>query len=692
VKDNNQKNRRILVIDDNEAIHKDFREILSVKGAGAAALNEAKAAILGTGPEVTQLESFEIDSAFQGQEGLKKVQEALGEGRPYAMAFVDIRMPPGWDGIETIRRIWDEYPQLQVVICTAYSDYQWQDIIDKLGQTDQLLILKKPFDNVEVRQLACALTEKWTLARQTQLKQEDLEVAVKERTVELTAANEELLRIQKAVESSSDAIGMSDPKGYHFYQNRAFTELFGCELEELQTEEGPSIVYVNKDVARDVFATIQAGKSWSGEIEMIVKDGRTISVLLRADAVKDKSGEIVGLIGIHTDITERKQAEQAIRRSEHFLEQVLNAIQDGISVLDPELNIVRVNDAMRVLYNHMLPLEGKKCYEAYHGRSEPCEVCPTRRAFETSQIAMEEVPLEQSEGVTGTLELFAFPVLDDSGRATGVVEYVRDISDRKRAELELREQDRLKSEFVINVSHELRTPLTIFKNIVSNALAGVMGKLNDKQRENLEIADKEIDRLARIIREFLDIAKIESGKVELLPECVSIQSIVTDTLKLLQSLADGKSVELKSLMPDGAELFVNADRDRITQVLTNLVDNAIKFVPDCGGRVTVRVRDLDGEIGVGVEDNGTGIEGDDINRVFNRFVQVERHIGPGSHGTGLGLAICKELVELHGGRIWVENLPAGGANFCFVLPKHSVEPPLEPIGAGERSAAGNPEK
>ena len=140
MKENGWKNRRILVIDDNEAIHKDFREILGTADTDTAALDEAKAAILGTAPEVSKQEGFQIDSAFQGQEGLERVRQALHEGRPYAMAFIDVRMPPGWDGIKTIQQIWAEYPQLQAVICTAYSDYQWQDITDKLGQTDQLLI------------------------------------------------------------------------------------------------------------------------------------------------------------------------------------------------------------------------------------------------------------------------------------------------------------------------------------------------------------------------------------------------------------------------------------------------------------------------------------------------------------------------------------------------------------------------
>ena len=106
---------------------------------------------------------FELDSAYQGQEGLEMVKRALAENRPYALAFVDVRMPPGWDGIETIARIWEVDPELQVVVCTAYADYSWEEMRAKVGQPDSLLVLKKPFDNIEVQQLAHALTKKWLL-------------------------------------------------------------------------------------------------------------------------------------------------------------------------------------------------------------------------------------------------------------------------------------------------------------------------------------------------------------------------------------------------------------------------------------------------------------------------------------------------------------------------------------------------
>ena len=167
-------NRRVLIVDDNPAIHQDFRKILGTSvGAESSPASAAESALFddepasatpttqpAAAPGAETLE-YAIDSAMQGREALERVQAARKEELPYAMAFLDVRMPPGWDGVETAKRLWEVEPDLQVVICTAFSDYSWQETVALLGRTDRLLILKKPFDRVEVCQLAAALTEKW---------------------------------------------------------------------------------------------------------------------------------------------------------------------------------------------------------------------------------------------------------------------------------------------------------------------------------------------------------------------------------------------------------------------------------------------------------------------------------------------------------------------------------------------------
>jgi two-component system, sensor histidine kinase and response regulator len=186
------ENRRILVVDDNQSIHDDFKAVLgeSKANGSAARLDEAENALFGSSSAAIPDLRFRIDSALQGEQAKAMVEAACREGRPYAMAFVDMRMPPGWNGIETIGQLWMIDPRIQVVICTAYSDDSWDRILRQLGRSDRLLILKKPFDGDEARQLALTLTTKWNLARGVESMVADLETRVSERTSELQAAKE----------------------------------------------------------------------------------------------------------------------------------------------------------------------------------------------------------------------------------------------------------------------------------------------------------------------------------------------------------------------------------------------------------------------------------------------------------------------------------------------------------------------
>jgi diguanylate cyclase (GGDEF)-like protein len=187
-------NRRILIVDDNESIHKDYRKILcpprapsEVDAAEAILFGGAAGGPAGAGAGAHERLEYELDTAFQGQDGVDLVRRAIGQGRPYALAFVDMRMPPGMDGVETIEQLWKADPDLQVVICSAYSDYSSDTLVQRLGHTDRLLFLRKPFDNAEVWLLACGLTTKWNLARQARLRMDQLETIAAERTQSLRA-------------------------------------------------------------------------------------------------------------------------------------------------------------------------------------------------------------------------------------------------------------------------------------------------------------------------------------------------------------------------------------------------------------------------------------------------------------------------------------------------------------------------
>ena len=233
-----EPNRRILIVDDNPAIHEDFRKIFCPVGADKSHVRNLKAALFDETSKAAPEEGFELVSAFQGHEALELVKQALAENRPYAMAFLDVRMPPGWDGIETATHLWEVCPDLQIVICTAYSDYSWDEMRSRLDKPDSLVILKKPFDNVEVQQLAHAMTKKWQLTRQANLKLSELERMVEERTQALKTANESLMlseeRFSKAFHQSPFPSAIQSLSEQRFVDvNQRLADVAGWQREEM---------------------------------------------------------------------------------------------------------------------------------------------------------------------------------------------------------------------------------------------------------------------------------------------------------------------------------------------------------------------------------------------------------------------------------------------------------------------------
>jgi two-component system, cell cycle sensor histidine kinase and response regulator CckA len=270
--DIDKRNRRVLVIDDNPSIHDDFRKILSPGATTRPALDAAETALFGKPTNVVRQTQFEVDSAYQGQEGVLLVKKAIEEGHPYAMAFMDVRMPPGMDGIETTQKLWEVDPNVQIVICTAFSDYSWDALFQTIGNCDRMVILKKPFDTVEVLQLAHVLTEKWWLHKQFVRKIEGLENMVSERTIEVRRTNEALQvdiaereRVEKALRESEeryhslykdsrDAIIILSPERGFIAGNPASIKLFACKDEQDFISRTPASLFpeYQEDSARSM--------------------------------------------------------------------------------------------------------------------------------------------------------------------------------------------------------------------------------------------------------------------------------------------------------------------------------------------------------------------------------------------------------------------------------------------------------
>jgi diguanylate cyclase (GGDEF)-like protein/PAS domain S-box-containing protein len=324
-------NRRILVVDDVPAIREDFRKLLSLGPAGCgrtADLDAMEATLFGVTATV-KAEEFELDFASQGQEALSKVEAALAAGRPYATAFVDMRMPPGWDGVETIERVWQVDPRVQMVICTAYSDHSWAQILQRLDVGDRLLILKKPFDPIEVCQLAATLTAKWQATILADTKMRQLTQVVEDRTAQLRAANQALLedlaeRKRAAAElalgasvfrHALDGIVITGPLGRVMSVNPAFTAITGYQPEEvlgwpvtrLWRRSGTSGSY---DIMRNSLA--RDGR-WEGEIRSRKGNGEPLFVRLSVARVREDEVPNARYVCIFNDVTDMRRKDEYIR-------------------------------------------------------------------------------------------------------------------------------------------------------------------------------------------------------------------------------------------------------------------------------------------------------------------------------------------------------------------------------------------
>lgn len=257
-------------------------------------------------------------------------------------------------------------------------------------------------------------------------------------------------------------------------------------------------------------------------------------------------------------------------------------------------------------------------------------------------------------------------VLEEKRRFVSMKGYITQL---ERANQELKRVDEMKSEFVSVASHELRTPLATIKNAVQLVLKREAGEVSEAQANFLNMAEKNINRLTNILDDLLDLSRIESGKVGMKFEELDLRGSIDFVLSSLKPQADEKPVHLEMKVPKDLP-FVYGDREKVAQILTNLVGNAIKFTPE-SGKVVVSAKLADGvrnTVEVSVRDNGIGIPEHEVEKVFEKFHQLESPIHHSTSGTGLGLAIAKGLVEAHQGRIWVESEVGKGSTFIFTLP------------------------
>jgi len=697
---NTIKNNRILIVDDNRAIHSDFRKILcpsqgsELEGVEARLFETEVAA-----PRPT----YEIDSVYQGQEALALVESARKARCPYAMAFMDVRMPPGWDGVETTSRIWQVCPDIQIVLCTAYSDYSWDEMIGKLGHSDRLVILKKPFDPVEVMQLTAALTEKYRLAREARSRMEQLESTVAQRTKVLAKTNEHLQtqiferqKATQALRESEDRYLMlfrENPSPMWVVDSKTLLflavnpaavqcygyseqELLGMTLKDLHLpEDSPMLAERFSDTHPPQLPTA------SFVSRQRKKDGRFITVEIRSRSITFAGRK--AKLALANDITERQYAEDRIREQAALL----NLASDAILVKDLSGRIQFWNKGAERLYGW----NSEKAVGSHMKDLFPNDDSAGLQVVENELLSQGEWNGElrrfTQDGQQVIVNSRWTLLRDRIGKPRSVLIIDSDITERKKLETQFLRAQRIEGigTLATGMAHDLNN---ILAPILISAGTLRWGLSKEEQEKAINRIEVSVKRGAGIIQQVLTFGRGLNG------ERIAINAgEVVDEVVRIAGRTFPKDVIITSQV-DAGLWTIMGDRTQIHQVLLNLCVNARDAMPT-GGKLSVRIRNITlaearpalpaparpgHYVMLQISDSGCGISTEDRERIFDPFFTT-KEIGK---GTGLGLSTVLGIIKSHHGGVMVESEIGKGTTFRILIPASPEEAKnLEPYQAPE---------
>ena len=541
-------------------------------------------------------------------------------------------------------------------------------------------------------------------------------------TVHITRDTTERKRAEESLRESEEkyrgifdesiaTVYVFDDKKNFINANQAGLDLLGYSREELLRMSIPDVDADPVVVLPAHQELLAGGRLINYEHKLRRKDGTIVTVLNSSRPLTNSRGNVVGMLSTLIDITERKQAEESLRKSEEKFRVIFDSIADGISVIDLTTgNLIDTNDAALRMFNFTRKdVIGRPAYELIAERDREKAMIDLQKTLEKGRSDLNEWCLIGKGGTEHDCEASSAVIRDSAGKPIYLVNAMRDISERKRIEKELRDYrynlekmvgertaelaraktiaeqaSKAKTDFLANMSHEIRTPLTAVIGFSELLYDEVNGPLNDKQKKHLGYVTSSGQHLLSLINDILDLSKVEAGKMELLPTAFSIADLLKTSFSYIAEKALKHNIHLLSEISEKVNI-IEADERKVKQVIFNLLSNAVKFTPD-GGSVSVGADIVNGHsesiptivrmdlsdtkyVLVKVKDTGIGIDKKDQTKIFQEFSQIEEPYTKKYEGTGLGLALSKRLVELHGGKIWFNSEGKGkGCTFYFALP------------------------
>jgi len=560
----------------------------------------------------------------------------------------------------------------------AHGESPWITPVEVKGN-DEISVVGIAFNKlVEQLHTTYASLEQRVSERTEELRQANaqlqLELIERKRTEEKLRKSEQKFRLM--AETIQDVFWMGNvEKGEMVYVSPAYEQIWGRSRDSLYNSPESFFEAIHPEDRERVAATILGGHSLDSgfdyEYRIIPPDGSTRWIHDRGFPIRSQQGEIQLFTGLASDITERKQSEEALRDNEQFLTDVFNSVQDGMIILSPDFTVIRVNPAAEKL-PYVQPLMGRKCYEVIHERSEPCEVCSARQVFQTGQPAEKVHTLKADDGSIIFMEIHAFPLLNrTTGQVDQVIEFARNITGRKRTEEEQLRFSKLESMGILagGIAHDFNNILTsILGNI---GLTILNGKLGGEGIESLVHAEQACFRAQKLSGQLLTFAKGGAP----IKKVISLSKLVRESGIL--ALAGSKS-RCECSIPE--DLWsVEADEAQINQVFNNLLINADQAMPS-GGIIKIEAGNTVVEDGsdlplpegkyvkLTITDQGFGIPSKYLDKIFDPYFTTKQK------GSGLGLATAYSIIKKHSGHIKVESRLGVATAFEIYLPAKEEEP------------------
>ncbi len=500
--------------------------------------------------------------------------------------------------------------------------------------------------------------------------------------------------------SAGSCIIATTPEGIVTHFNPEAERVTGYTAEEMIGKLTPSVFHdpcevaarapeLSRELGRDVAPGFEVVVAWArtGQTETrewvyVRKDGSRCPVLLAVSALLDCEGKITGFLGVAHDIAERKQVEARLRESEERFRQITESDVSLIALLDVEGRRIYNNPAYRRLLDDRDLEPGTVSFGQIHPEDRERIQLIFSQTVKTGVGQLAEYRIVGRDGLEHHIESQGGIIRDTFGKITNVLVVGRDVTERNRndeamrrlqSELqnsngELERQNLEITNFYHTLSHELKTPLTSAREFVSIVLDGLAGPLTDDQMEYLGLAKESCDQLRVYINDLLDVTRVETGKLTVELKPVALGQIAERVVQMMQPAANGKGISLKAnVTPDLSKAAL--DESRVMQLLNNLINNALKFTDT--GEICVKVSDAPSRadfLRISVSDTGRGIPTDQQQQIFDRLYQIREGDTATGGGLGLGLFICREVVELHGGTIWVQSVVDEGTTFHIELP------------------------